>query len=331
MKGVDLSQFQFDYDLTWAAFFMNPDGAIYGRYGTRSVAGAMAHNSMESLKNAMKLALELHRNYPANKESLMEKRGSEPRWKTALDIPALRKQFAKNLMKPTGKGNCIHCHNIHNGWIDTAYDEENFDIDSIWRYPLPDNIGIPIDVDSGNVVERVIEGSFAEKAGIQAGDVIRTMNSQPIISQADMQWVLENLPAVADLKIEVERDGKVLTKALALSGDWKKSDVSWRGSIWSVRPKLKIWVPELSLEEKEALGLSPEMLALKAKWINNPAAKKAGLKTNDIIVEADGKTEAMTPGQFNLWIKLNYHPGDQLPVKVLRGQEKISLAIPLLE
>jgi len=91
MKGVDLSQFQFDYDLTWAAFFMNPDGAIYGRYGTRSVAGAMAHNSLESLKNAMKRALELHRNYPANKEILMEKRGSEPRWKTSLDIPALRK------------------------------------------------------------------------------------------------------------------------------------------------------------------------------------------------------------------------------------------------
>ncbi|SVB76452.1 uncharacterized protein METZ01_LOCUS229306, partial [marine metagenome] len=34
MKGVDLSQFQFDYDLSWAAMFINADGTVYGRYGT---------------------------------------------------------------------------------------------------------------------------------------------------------------------------------------------------------------------------------------------------------------------------------------------------------
>src|SRR5262249_1722148 len=35
-NGMDLSQFQFDYDQSWAAFFLNPDMTIYGRYGTRS-------------------------------------------------------------------------------------------------------------------------------------------------------------------------------------------------------------------------------------------------------------------------------------------------------
>ena len=33
---LDLTKFQFDYDLTFSVFFMNPDGTIYGRYGTRS-------------------------------------------------------------------------------------------------------------------------------------------------------------------------------------------------------------------------------------------------------------------------------------------------------
>ena len=28
MKGVDLSQFQFDYDLNWAAMFLNADGTV---------------------------------------------------------------------------------------------------------------------------------------------------------------------------------------------------------------------------------------------------------------------------------------------------------------
>ena len=205
MKDVDLAKFQFDYDLTWAAFFINPDGTIYGRYSTRSVAGPMAHNSMESLKNAMKRALELHQNYPANKATLVGKRGAEPKWKKALDIPALRKQFAKKLMLPTSERNCIHCHNIYDGWHNTAYDEGTFNQDVLWVYPLPDNIGMSIEVDSGVIVEKVAMGTPAKKAGILAGDTIREMDGQPIISIADMQWVLHNLPQTAELQIEVER------------------------------------------------------------------------------------------------------------------------------
>ena len=61
MADVDLAQFQFDYDLTWAAMFMNADGTVYGRFGTRSIEGAMAHISVDALKNAMSRALDLHR------------------------------------------------------------------------------------------------------------------------------------------------------------------------------------------------------------------------------------------------------------------------------
>ena len=35
-NGMDLSLFQFDYDQSFAAFVMNADNTIYGRYGTRS-------------------------------------------------------------------------------------------------------------------------------------------------------------------------------------------------------------------------------------------------------------------------------------------------------
>jgi hypothetical protein len=32
-NGMDLSWFQFDYDQTFAVFFMNADKTIYGRFG----------------------------------------------------------------------------------------------------------------------------------------------------------------------------------------------------------------------------------------------------------------------------------------------------------
>ena len=150
-----------------AAFFINADGTIYGRYGTRSVQGPMVHNSIESLKNAMKRSLALHREYPANGDSLRGKRGAEPEWKTALEIPALQTRFAKRMLLPTSSRTCIHCHHIYNGQHATVYDAGTFEKGSLWVYPLPDNIGMPIEVDSGITVEQVIQGSFADKAGIQ--------------------------------------------------------------------------------------------------------------------------------------------------------------------
>ena len=35
-NGLDLSLFQYDYDQSFATFFLNADGSIYGRFGTRS-------------------------------------------------------------------------------------------------------------------------------------------------------------------------------------------------------------------------------------------------------------------------------------------------------
>ena len=35
-NDLDLQRFQFDYELTFAVIFMNADGTIYGRYGSRS-------------------------------------------------------------------------------------------------------------------------------------------------------------------------------------------------------------------------------------------------------------------------------------------------------
>ena len=54
MKGVDLSLFQFDFDLNWAAMFINAGGVVYARYGTQSADGPDAFNSLEGLENTMK-------------------------------------------------------------------------------------------------------------------------------------------------------------------------------------------------------------------------------------------------------------------------------------
>ena len=329
MRDIDLAQFQFDYDLTWAVIFLNANGTVYGRYGARSVEGAMAYNSMPSLKKAMERVLDLHQDYPANQSGLVGKNQPSPRWKQAKEIPGLRQRMRKQLNQPVGPRNCIHCHNIYDGWRNTAYDQDTFKAEDLWLYPLPENIGVKIEVDEGNLIESVLPNSAVDGLDLKVGDRIQRANGQPIISVADLQWVLNGLPTEAKLDLTVEREGVRLKRTIPLRGDWRKTDISWRASMWNLRPRVGIHAPEITVEEKLELGLSPADMALKAKWIPNQAARQAGLKNGDIIVEVAGNRQAMSTAQFNLLIRLSYQSGDAVPVKIRRGGQTLSLQLPM--
>jgi len=78
-NGLDLSLFQYDYDQSFAAFLMNADGAVYGRFGTRSHRTYWSDDvSIEGLSKALQTGLELHAQYPKIKDSLVGKRGPAP-------------------------------------------------------------------------------------------------------------------------------------------------------------------------------------------------------------------------------------------------------------
>src|SRR5204863_4649159 len=71
-NGLDLSLFQFDTDQSFAAFLMNADGTIYGRYGTRSHRTSWADDvSVEGLANALQGALDLHSDYTKTRDELV--------------------------------------------------------------------------------------------------------------------------------------------------------------------------------------------------------------------------------------------------------------------
>src|SRR5205814_3021427 len=78
-NGLDLSLFQFDTDQSFAVFLFNADGAIYGRFGTRSDQTLWTDDvSIEGLGKALEGALALHKTYPVNKAELAAKRGPAP-------------------------------------------------------------------------------------------------------------------------------------------------------------------------------------------------------------------------------------------------------------
>ena len=62
-NGLDLDVFQYDFDMSWAAVFLNAkDMTIYGRYGTRYATGpgSDANLSAAAFQKAAERALALH-------------------------------------------------------------------------------------------------------------------------------------------------------------------------------------------------------------------------------------------------------------------------------
>src|SRR4029078_1261270 len=72
---LDLSRFQFDYDLSFSTLFFNGDGTIYGRYGSWTHQKNPQEKDTAGFRRTLEGALAIHAGYPANKDSL---KGKQP-------------------------------------------------------------------------------------------------------------------------------------------------------------------------------------------------------------------------------------------------------------
>jgi hypothetical protein len=330
MNGLDLSLFQFDYDQTLAALFLNADGTVYGRFGTRAGNGpnSTTHVSLAAFGKAMERALALHREYPKNRVLLGGKRGPAPEYRTANQLPGLVNRPARVAGKKDG---CIHCHQVREEPLRQKWTAGKLKPTDLWVYPLPENTGMKMVVDDGLRVATVTPGTPAARAGIQAGDELRTLEGQPLVSQADLQWVLNRAPDTATLRAEVLRGGQVRPVTLSLSGEWKKTDLSWRPSSG---PGLRwgVWSSMLSAEDRTKLGVPAEAIGLQVKNLFLPRAEpvqKAGLRAGDVILSVDGKTGFANEGELLAYLRLNHGPGERAALSVLRSGQRVELSVPM--
>jgi predicted metalloprotease with PDZ domain len=282
--------------------------------------------------------LELHANYEKTKPSLAAKRGQDKPYKTALEMPGMENK--EKLAATTARNNCIHCHMIHDAEQNQWRKDGVMSEEKLYRWPLPDNMGVHIDKDDGRKIESIIAKSPAAEAGLAVGDEITHANGQPIVSIADIQWVLHNTPN-EDAKVEltVSRGGKSETKTLALAKGWKKTNFLWRGSRWSLKPQPGFWAPALNEKQLKDLGaLAPAgSKPLRIQFINNnrpegKAAKDAGLKEGDVIIAYNGQPMSFeTPQDFQMHVRLNCKVGETIKLTVVRNGKEMAVSLPLVE
>lgn len=342
-NGLDLALFQFDYDQSFAGFLFNADGTIYGRFGTRSHRTSWADDvSIEGLAKALQGALELHAAYPKNKEALAGKKGPAPEIATPEKYPLLSERYGPKL---NYEGNvvqsCIHCHQI--GDAQKALlrkSKEPMPEQVLFPYPHPKALGLILDPKERATVLRVDKGSPAEQAGLRAGDEFLSLGGQPLLSIADVQWVLHRAsPDAAALKAAVRRGGdarKDLT--LTLAKGWRqRDDISWRASSWGLRRMATggMLLESLSVEDRQKAGLPEAGMALRVKHVGqygpHAAAKQAGVQQGDVVISFDGKSDLQRETDLIAHGLSARKSGERVAITLLRNGKKVELLLPMQE
>lgn len=339
-NGLDLSLFQFDYDQSFAVFLLNADGTIYGRFGTRSHRTNWSDDvSIEGLAKALQGGLELHEQYPKNKSELASKRGPAPAVASPELYPSLKGKYGSKLTYENKVvQSCIHCHQIGDAQHQNYRENKApFAEEQLFPYPHPKSLGLTLDPRERAAVLDVEKDSFADKAGFQKGDRIQRLAGQPLISIADVQWVLhQTAPDGATLLAEVRRGDRVQEIQLTLPKGWRqRDDISWRASTWGLRRMATggMLLETVTAEERTKAGLPESDMALRAKHVGqfgpHAAAQNAGFKKDDIVISFDGRSDLKRESDLIAHALFTHQPGERVRVGVLRNGKNLTLTLPM--
>lgn len=308
---MDLRRFEFDHDVTWYCFFLNADETIYGRYGGRDASDAEGRISTKGLRYAMQKALEAHRSPPPAKPLAGQPFRAE-------DYNAARRH----------KG-CIHCHNVNEFRRYDAKVAGTWDRNSVWVYPLPENVGITLDVDRGDKVTEVEAGSPADRAGIKPGDLIQKLNGYPVASFGDASYALHKAPAKGSIPVAWTRGGKSLSGKLEVAEGWRKTNLTWRPSLLDILPSLPFSADDLTAAEKKLLGLAESRAAIRQGMRVHESLQEAGVRAGDIVIGFDGKAIDGDIGDLLGFVRKNYLVGDTITINAIRDGKRVDLKLEL--
>ncbi|MDV7212262.1 DegQ family serine endoprotease [Azotobacter beijerinckii] len=174
-------------------------------------------------------------------------------------------------LKATGK--------VARGWLGVVIQEVSKD--------LAESFGL--DKPAGALIAQVLEGSPADKGGLQVGDVILGVDGHPIVMSADLPHLVGGLKPGAKANLEVVREGKRQNIAVTVGALPAEGDDEVKPSVAGVERssnRLGVTVTELTPEQKKSLDLKGGVVI--SEVLNGPAAL-IGLRPGDVITHLNNQ------------------------------------------
>ncbi|MFT5153328.1 MAG: hypothetical protein ACI841_003328 [Planctomycetota bacterium] len=342
MRGVDLERFPFDFDLTFAALTMHPDGRVYHRYGGRDERDPDHWLTLASFKRVLEQSEQDHRAYAQSLTGLVRKPAMGPKTSKPLHIEGVPSY------KKRDKGACIHCHSV----LPALYEEQiklgSWTDMQRWRYSSPTRIGLDLDRDDQQLIVRIAAASPAAKAGLRVGDRLQSFGSAMVVTASDVMFQLDRFPADGGrLDVELKRGQQKVETALELEADWKRGtplEFSWRPFKWGLTPAPGFGGPQLDRDALLRLDLitaghsASLPFAMRVNylvtWGENrrygQAVMQAGLRKGDIVLALAGKSDFASVNHFHSWWRLTREAGQTVAIEVLRGEKRLTFEVDVL-
>lgn len=170
---------------------------------------------------------------------------------------------------------------VSRGWLGVVIQEVNKD--------LAESFGL--DKPAGALVAQIQDDGPAAKGGLQVGDVILSMNGQPIVMSADLPHLVGALKAGSKAKLEVIREGKRQTIELtvgAIPEEGAALDALGNAKPGAERSsnRLGIAVVELTDEQKKSYDLKSGVVI---KEVQDGPAALIGLQPGDVITHLNNQ------------------------------------------
>ncbi len=208
---------------------------------------------------------------------------------------------------------------VSRGWLGVVIQEVNKD--------LAESFGL--DKPAGALVAQVLQEGPAAKGGLQVGDVILSLNGQPIVMSADLPHLVGALKAGDKAELDVVREGerKVLAMTVgALPDDDEELVASAAPGEGVSSNRLGVAVVELTAEQKKTLDVTIGVLV---KDVQDGPAALMGVRPGDVITHLNN--QAIDTSKTFAAIAKALPKDRSVSMRVLRGGRASFITFKLAE
>ncbi|MBF0804267.1 MULTISPECIES: DegQ family serine endoprotease [Neisseria] len=189
-------------------------------------------------------------------------------------------------------------------------------------YDLAKSFGL--DKASGALIARVLPGSPAQRAGLQVGDIVRSVNGEEVRQSSDLPVMVGAMPPGREVTLGVWRKGKESTAKVQLGANGQDSEMNGeQASDPSYTPGGETFTIEntgLTLQTRTAAN-GKRLVVVRAEG----AAQRAGLKRGDEIL-AVSQINVEDESTFRSALE---NTGKTVPLLVQRNGSTLFLALNL--
>ena len=184
-----------------------------------------------------------------------------------------------------------------------------------------------MDKPQGALVARVFDGSPAQKAGFEVGDVLLSFDGHAVDRSSDLPPIVGRTRVGREVAVEILRDGQAMTLQVTtdeLPADDEVQVAAAPEPDGVEAPRLGLLVRDMNEEERESADAADQGVVVRSVATGSPA-DRAGVREGDLILMLDNRKVAN--GREFVRLAAELPPGKAVSVLVQRQGNPIFLAL----